>query len=59
MTLDNDVKSWLKVGGNVNLIRSIQRLVTDGNGSLNVARAVAEEVPIYQLNIQMAFMQGI
>ncbi|WP_367866198.1 SusC/RagA family TonB-linked outer membrane protein [Pedobacter sp. WC2423] len=46
MTLDNDVKPWLKIGGNVNLIRSIQRLVTDGNGSLNVARAVAEEVPI-------------
>ncbi|NRF40734.1 TonB-dependent receptor [Pedobacter foliorum] len=46
MTMDNDVKDWLKVGGNINLIRSAQRLVTDGNGSLNVPRAVTEEVPI-------------
>ncbi|WP_048905192.1 TonB-dependent receptor [Pedobacter sp. V48] len=46
MTMDNDVKDWLKIGGNINLIRSSQRLVTDGNGSLNVPRAVTEEVPI-------------
>jgi TonB-linked SusC/RagA family outer membrane protein len=46
MTMDNDVKDWLKIGGNVNLIRSTQRLVTDGNGGLNVPRAVTEEVPI-------------
>ncbi len=46
MTMDNDLKDWLKVGGNINLIRSSQRLVTDGNGSLNVPRAVSEEVPI-------------
>jgi len=46
MTMDNDVKDWLKIGGNINLIRSAQRLVTDGNGSLNVPRAVTEEVPI-------------
>ncbi|WP_449440625.1 SusC/RagA family TonB-linked outer membrane protein [Pedobacter steynii] len=46
MTMDNDLKDWLKVGGNINLIRSSQRLVTDGNGSLNVPRAVTEEVPI-------------
>ncbi|MBB5634560.1 TonB-linked SusC/RagA family outer membrane protein [Pedobacter cryoconitis] len=67
MTLDNDVKSWLKVGGNVNLIRSIQRLVTDGNGSLNVARAVAEEVPLlpvkypnglYAGNFDIAGLEG-
>ncbi|MFD0793411.1 SusC/RagA family TonB-linked outer membrane protein [Mucilaginibacter litoreus] len=46
MTMDNDVNDWLKVGGNINVIRSTQRLVTDGNGSLNLPRAVAEEVPI-------------
>jgi TonB-linked SusC/RagA family outer membrane protein len=46
MTMDNDVKDWLRVGGSINLISSRQRLVTDGNGSLNVPRAVSEEVPI-------------
>ncbi len=46
MTMDNDVKDWLKIGGSINLISSRQRLVTDGNGSLNVPRAVTEEVPI-------------
>ncbi|MET4139751.1 TonB-dependent receptor [Pedobacter sp. UYP1] len=58
MTLDNDVKSWLKIGGNVNLIRSIQRLVTDGNGSLNVARAVAEEVPILPIRYPNGISAG-
>ncbi|WP_316752755.1 TonB-dependent receptor [Pedobacter gandavensis] len=46
MTMDNNLKDWLKVGGSINLMRSAQRLVTDGNGSLNVPRAVTEEVPI-------------
>lgn len=46
LTLDNDVKSWLRVGGNINLIDSKQRVVSDGNGSLNVPRMVTEEVPI-------------
>jgi hypothetical protein len=46
MTMDNDVKDWLKIGGSINVIASRQRLVTDGNGSLNVPRAVTEEVPI-------------
>jgi TonB-linked SusC/RagA family outer membrane protein len=46
MTMDNDVKDWLKIGGSINAIASRQRLVTDGNGSLNVPRAVTEEVPI-------------
>lgn len=46
MTMDNDVKDWLKIGGSINVIASRQRLVTDGNGSLNVPRAVSEEVPI-------------
>jgi TonB-linked SusC/RagA family outer membrane protein len=46
MTMDNDVKDWLKVGGSANLIRSTQRLVTDGNGGLNLPRTVAEEIPI-------------
>ncbi|QNK61528.1 TonB-dependent receptor [Pedobacter sp. PAMC26386] len=58
MTLDNDVKSWLKVGGNVNLIRSIQRLVTDGNGSLNVARAVSEEVPLVPIKYPNGIYAG-
>jgi TonB-linked SusC/RagA family outer membrane protein len=46
LTSDNDIKDWLKVGGSVNLISSRQRMVSDGNGSLNVPRAVTEEVPI-------------
>jgi len=46
MTMDNDVKDWLKVGGSINLIRSSQRLVTDGNGGLNLPRSVSEELPI-------------
>jgi TonB-linked SusC/RagA family outer membrane protein len=46
MTMDNDVKSWLKVGGSVNVISSRQRMVSDNNGGLNVPRDVSEEVPI-------------
>jgi TonB-linked SusC/RagA family outer membrane protein len=46
MTMDNDIADFLKVGGNINLIRSTQRLVTDNNGGLNVPRTVSEEVPI-------------
>jgi TonB-linked SusC/RagA family outer membrane protein len=46
MTMDNDVKDWLKIGGSINGIFSRQRLVTDNNGGLNVPRAVTEEVPI-------------
>jgi TonB-linked SusC/RagA family outer membrane protein len=46
LTMDNDVNSWLKFGGNISLIKSTQRLVSDGNGSLNVPRMVTEEVPI-------------
>lgn len=46
MTMDNDVKDWLKIGGSINGIFSRQRLVTDNNGGLNVPRAVSEEVPI-------------
>lgn len=46
MTMDNDVKDWLRIGGNINLISSAQRLVSDGNGGLNVPRDVSEEVPI-------------
>lgn len=45
-TLDSDVKSWLKIGGNLNVIKSLQRMVSDGNGGLNVPRMVAEAVPI-------------
>ena len=44
--MDNDVKDWLRIGGNINLISSAQRLVSDGNGGLNVPRDVSEEVPI-------------
>jgi TonB-linked SusC/RagA family outer membrane protein len=46
LTLDNDVNDWLKIGGNISLIKSQQRLVSDANGSLNVPRMVTEEVPI-------------
>jgi TonB-linked SusC/RagA family outer membrane protein len=46
MTMDNDVKSWLKVGGSLNVIASRQRMVSDNNGGLNVPRDVSEEAPI-------------
>jgi TonB-dependent starch-binding outer membrane protein SusC len=46
LTLDNDVKDWLTVGGSINVIKSTQRVVSDANGSLNVPRMVTEEVPI-------------
>lgn len=45
-TIDNDVSKWLKVGGNISVIKSKQRVVSDGNGGLNVPRMVTEEVPI-------------
>ena len=45
-TLDNDVNKWLKIGGAISLIKSQQKLVSDGNGGLNVPRMVTEEVPI-------------
>jgi TonB-linked SusC/RagA family outer membrane protein len=45
-TTDTDVNRWLKVGGSLSLISSRQRMVSDGNGSLNVPRMVSEEVPI-------------
>ena len=51
LTLDNDVNNWLKVGGNINIIKSTQRLVSDGNGSLNVPRMVTEEVPLVSCKI--------
>ncbi|GAB3776906.1 TonB-dependent receptor [Spirosoma horti] len=46
LTLDNTINNWLKIGGAVSLINSQQRLVSDGNGGLNVPRMVSEEVPI-------------
>ncbi|MBS1664326.1 MAG: TonB-dependent receptor [Bacteroidetes bacterium] len=46
LTLDNDINSWLKFGGNLSLISTQQRLVSDGNGSLNVPRMVTEEVSL-------------
>ena len=46
ITLDNDVNKWLKIGGNLSLIKSLQRVVSDGNGGLNVPRMVTEAVPI-------------
>lgn len=45
-TMDQQVTDWLKIGGAVNVIKSTQRVVSDGNGSLNVPRMVSEEVPI-------------
>jgi TonB-dependent SusC/RagA subfamily outer membrane receptor len=32
LTLDNEVNSWLKFGGNISIIQSTQRLVSDANG---------------------------
>jgi TonB-linked SusC/RagA family outer membrane protein len=46
LTVDNDVRKWLTVGGNFSLIQSKQNVVSDANGSLNVPRMVSEEVPI-------------
>ncbi|MES2809611.1 MAG: TonB-dependent receptor [Bacteroidota bacterium] len=46
VTMDNKLKSWLTVGGNINAIQSRQRMVTDGNGGLNVPRSVIESAPI-------------
>jgi TonB-linked SusC/RagA family outer membrane protein len=46
ITVDNDVRKWLTVGGNFSLIQSKQNVVSDANGSLNVPRMVSEEVPI-------------
>ncbi|MFT4019060.1 MAG: TonB-dependent receptor, partial [Agriterribacter sp.] len=45
-TLDTDVKTWLKLGGSVSVIKSQQRMVSDGNGGLNVPRMVTEAVPL-------------
>ncbi|WP_426295051.1 SusC/RagA family TonB-linked outer membrane protein [Dyadobacter endophyticus] len=45
-TVDTDINKWLKVGGSLSLIDSRQRMVSDGNGSLNVPRMVSEEAPI-------------
>jgi TonB-linked SusC/RagA family outer membrane protein len=45
-TLENDVNNWLKFGGNLSFIQSTQRLVSDANGSLNVPRAVTEELAL-------------
>lgn len=67
MTMDNDVKDWLRIGGSINLASSRQRLVTDGNGGLNVPRDVTEEVPIlpirypngtYANNYDIAGLEG-
>ncbi|MDQ0109933.1 TonB-linked outer membrane protein, SusC/RagA family [Chitinophaga terrae (ex Kim and Jung 2007)] len=46
ITIDSDVKKWLRIGGNVNLNSAKQRVVSDANGALNVPRMVTEEVPI-------------
>lgn len=46
LTMDNDVNNWLKVGGNLSILKFTQRLVSDGNGGLNVPRMVSEELPI-------------
>ncbi|WP_461132765.1 SusC/RagA family TonB-linked outer membrane protein [Spirosoma lituiforme] len=46
LTLDNNVNKWLKIGGTISGINSQQKVVSDGNGGLNVPRSVSEEVPI-------------
>ncbi len=45
-TLDNEVNRWLKVGGNLNIIRTNQRAVHESNGALNVPRMISEALPI-------------
>jgi len=45
-TLDNEINRWLKMGGNLNIIKSNQRVTHDGNGGLNVPRMVSEALPI-------------
>ncbi|GAA4319532.1 TonB-dependent receptor [Compostibacter hankyongensis] len=45
-TMDNDINSWLKIGGDIAFNKDKQRMVSDANGGLNVPRMVTEEVPI-------------
>ena len=45
-TLDQEVNDWLKIGGSMALVKSTQRLVSDGNGGLNVPRMIIEAIPI-------------
>ncbi|MBD0259266.1 MAG: TonB-dependent receptor, partial [Cytophagales bacterium] len=45
-TLDADVKSWLALGGSISITKNKQTEVDDANGGLNVARMVAEALPI-------------
>ncbi|ANH83986.1 SusC/RagA family TonB-linked outer membrane protein [Niabella ginsenosidivorans] len=45
-TLDNEVNKWLKVGGSIAFSKGLQRMVSDGNGGLNVPRMVTEALPI-------------
>jgi TonB-linked SusC/RagA family outer membrane protein len=45
-TLDSDVKSWLRIGGSLSLLKGTNRLISDANGGLNVSRMVIEELPI-------------
>jgi TonB-dependent starch-binding outer membrane protein SusC len=46
LTVDNDINKWLTVGANFSIIQSAQKVVSDGNGSLNVPRMVSEALPI-------------
>lgn len=46
LSLDSEVKSWLKVGGSIFLNKSQQRVTDDGSGGLNVPRMVVEALPI-------------
>lgn len=46
LTIDNDVNKWLTIGGNFSIIQSSQKVVSDGNGGLNVPRMVNEALPI-------------
>lgn len=45
-TVDNDINSWLKIGGSLSMVKSKERLVSDANGGLNVSRMVIEGIPI-------------
>jgi TonB-linked SusC/RagA family outer membrane protein len=43
--IDQQMNSWLKVGGNLSYANTIQGGVNDGNGSYNVLRKMIEMVP--------------
>lgn len=45
-TLDNQVRDWLRIGGTITGLKSVQNEVDDASGALNVPRMVSEALPI-------------